>query len=195
MSPRYPARAVSLAAVAVIGLGLAACSSSGSSSPKSSSSGSAASSGLSKKNLELVVGTKSDDFYITMECGAEAEAKKLGAKLTVNGPADFSVSEQAPILNSVAATKPQFGSRGWIVPAALQAVSIIGWNSLLIIFFAKSATQLAVALGFLAPGVSRAALVPLLTLLGWYRGPNTTTPSEIAASLAGFLARTLPSSE
>jgi ABC-type sugar transport system substrate-binding protein len=107
MSRRYPARAVSLAAVAVIGLGLAACSSSGgSSSPKSSSSGTAASSGFSKKNLELVVGTKSDDFYITMECGAEAEAKKLGAKLTVNGPADFSVSEQAPILNSVAATKP-----------------------------------------------------------------------------------------
>jgi ribose transport system substrate-binding protein len=97
---------VSLTAVAVLGVGLAACSSSGSSSPKSSSSGTAASSGFSKKNLELVVGTKSDDFYITMECGAEAEAKKLGAKLTVNGPADFSVSEQAPILNSVAATKP-----------------------------------------------------------------------------------------
>ena len=106
MSRKYPARVVSLTAVAVLGVGLAACSSSGSSSPKSSSSGTAASSGFSKKNLELVVGTKSDDFYITMECGAEAEAKKLGAKLTVNGPADFSVSEQAPILNSVAATKP-----------------------------------------------------------------------------------------
>jgi ABC-type sugar transport system substrate-binding protein len=106
MSRKYPARVVSLTAVAVLGVGLAACSSSGSSSPKSSSSGTAASSGFSKKNLELVVGTKSDDFYITMECGAEAEAKKLGAKLTVNGPADFSVSEQAPILNSVAASKP-----------------------------------------------------------------------------------------
>jgi ribose transport system substrate-binding protein len=106
MSRKYPARVVSLTAVAVLGVGLAACSSSGSSSPKSSSSGTAASSGFTKKNLELVVGTKSDDFYITMECGAEAEAKKLGAKLTVNGPADFSVSEQAPILNSVAATKP-----------------------------------------------------------------------------------------
>jgi ABC-type sugar transport system substrate-binding protein len=108
MSRRYPVRAVSLAAIAVLGVGVAACSSSGSSGSKasgSSSSGSS-SSGFTKKNLELVVGTKSDDFYITMECGAEAEAKKLGAKLTVNGPADFSVSEQAPILNSVAATKP-----------------------------------------------------------------------------------------
>jgi ribose transport system substrate-binding protein len=96
-----------LAAVAVIGLGLAACSSSGSSSPPPSSTGSSsASSGFAKNNLELIVGTKSDDFYITMECGAEAEAKKLGAKLTVNGPADFSVPEQAPILNAVAASKP-----------------------------------------------------------------------------------------
>jgi ribose transport system substrate-binding protein len=96
---------VSLTAVAVLGVGLAACSSSGGGS-SSKSSGSSNSSGFTKKNLELVVGTKSDDFYITMECGAEAEAKKLGAKLTVNGPADFSVSEQAPILNSVAASKP-----------------------------------------------------------------------------------------
>ena len=105
MSRKYPARVVSLTAVAVLGVGLAACSSSGGSSG-SKSSGSSSSSGFTKKNLELVVGTKSDDFYITMECGAEAEPKKLGAKLTVNGPADFSVSEQAPILNSVAASKP-----------------------------------------------------------------------------------------
>jgi len=110
MSRKYPVRAVGLAAVAVVGLGLAACSSSGGGSGSASSSASAKSSsaagGFSKNNLELIVGTKSDDFYITMECGAQAEAKKLGAKLTVNGPADFSVSEQAPILNSVAATKP-----------------------------------------------------------------------------------------
>lgn len=68
-------------------------------------------------------------------------------------------------IDSIAATKPQFGTRGWIVPAALQGVSIIGWNSLLIIFFAKSAVQLCVALGVLAPGAHSAVLVPLLTLL------------------------------
>jgi NCS1 family nucleobase:cation symporter-1 len=67
-------------------------------------------------------------------------------------------------IDSVAATKPQFGTRGWVVPAMLQAVSIIGWNSLLIIFFAKSAVQLAVALGLLSPGTGGSALVPLLTL-------------------------------
>jgi NCS1 family nucleobase:cation symporter-1 len=68
-------------------------------------------------------------------------------------------------IDSIAATKPQFGSRGWVVPAALQAVSIIGWNSLLIIFFAKSAVQLCVALGLLDSSSRSAALVPLLTVV------------------------------
>ena len=68
-------------------------------------------------------------------------------------------------IDSIASTKPQFGSRGWVVPAVLQAISIIGWNSLLIIFFAKSAVQLCVALGILAAGSHSAVLVPLLTLL------------------------------
>lgn len=68
-------------------------------------------------------------------------------------------------IDSVAATKPQFGSRGWVVPAALQAVSIIGWNSLLIIFFAKSAVQLSLALGILDAKWRNAALVPALTVL------------------------------
>jgi NCS1 family nucleobase:cation symporter-1 len=67
-------------------------------------------------------------------------------------------------IDSIAATKPQFGTRGWVVPAALQAVSIIGWNSLLIIFFAKSAVQLGVALGILDLGARNAALVPVLTV-------------------------------
>lgn len=67
-------------------------------------------------------------------------------------------------IDSIAATKPQFGSRGWVVPAALQAVSIIGWNSLLIIFFAKSAVQLCMTLGVLDLGGRSTALVPALTV-------------------------------
>jgi ABC-type sugar transport system substrate-binding protein len=50
------------------------------------SSGSGGSGAASKKSLELIVGTKSDNFYVTMECGAEQEAKKLGVKLTVQHP-------------------------------------------------------------------------------------------------------------
>lgn len=109
MSRRFPATVTGVAAIAVLGLGLSACGSSGNSSSSGSSGGSSGKSGSASgagKSLELVVGTKSDDFYVTMECGAQAEAKALGAKLTVTGPADFSVSEQAPILNSVAASKP-----------------------------------------------------------------------------------------
>lgn len=68
-------------------------------------------------------------------------------------------------IDSIAGTKPQFGSRGWALPAALQAISIIGWNSLLIIFFAKSAIQLAIVLGLVPDGMVNAAAVPLLTLL------------------------------
>lgn len=67
-------------------------------------------------------------------------------------------------IDSIAASKPQFGAQGWVVPALLQALSIIGWNSLLIIFFAKSAAQLAVALGLLASNAIPVWVVPLLTL-------------------------------
>lgn len=113
MTHRYSARVVGIAAAAVIPMALAACSSgssssSSSSSPAASGGASSSSAAAAGKNyhLELVVGTKSDDFYVTMECGAQAEAKKLGVSLTVTGPADFSASEQAPILNAVAASKP-----------------------------------------------------------------------------------------
>jgi NCS1 family nucleobase:cation symporter-1 len=68
-------------------------------------------------------------------------------------------------IDSIAATKPQFGTRGWVIPALLQSVSIIGWNSLLLIFFAKSALQLLIVLGIVSQGAIPAAGVPVLTLL------------------------------
>ena len=108
MSRGFPARVTGLTVIAVAALGLTACSSSSSSSSSSSPSRSSSTSRPlpARQVVELIVGTKSDDFYVTMECGAQAEATKLGVKLTVNGPADFSVSEQTPILNAVAAAKP-----------------------------------------------------------------------------------------
>jgi ribose transport system substrate-binding protein len=111
MAHRKSVRVAGIAVAAVIPMALAACSSGSSSSSSSSTTGSssapssAAAAGKSY-NVELVVGTKSDDFYVTMECGAMAEAKALGVNLTVTGPADFSAPEQAPILNAVAASKP-----------------------------------------------------------------------------------------
>jgi ribose transport system substrate-binding protein len=112
MAHRKSVRVAGIAVAAVIPMALAACSSgssssstTGSSSAPSTAASSAAAAGKSY-NVELVVGTKSDDFYVTMECGAMAEAKTLGVNLTVTGPADFSAPEQAPILNAVAASKP-----------------------------------------------------------------------------------------
>src|SRR6201990_2685610 len=107
MAYRHSVRVAGIAVAAVIPLAIAACSSGSSSSSSASSSSSSSAAAAGKNyNLELVVGTKSDDFYVTMECGAMAEAKALGASLTVTGPDDFSASEQAPILNAVAASKP-----------------------------------------------------------------------------------------
>jgi len=56
---------------------------------------------------------------------ADESAWQLLPKVRTWGPARLTLT-----LATTAATKPQFGSRGWVVPAALQAVSIIGWNSL-----------------------------------------------------------------
>jgi ABC-type sugar transport system substrate-binding protein len=108
MSRGFSVRVTGVAAITVAALGLSACSSSSSSSSTTTTTTSSSSpaAALAGKSIELIVGTKSDDFYVTMECGAMAEAAKLGVHLTVNGPADFSVSEQAPILNAVAAAKP-----------------------------------------------------------------------------------------
>jgi ABC-type sugar transport system substrate-binding protein len=71
-----------------------------------SACGSSSSGGSSSKTMELIVGTKSDDFYVTMECGAEKEAKKLGVKLTVTGPATFSIPQQKPLIDAAEVSKP-----------------------------------------------------------------------------------------
>jgi ribose transport system substrate-binding protein len=87
-------------AVGLIGLSLvvAACGSDDSGSKSSSSGGG--------KKLTLVAGVKGDEFYITMNCGAQAEAKKLGATLDFQGPDQFDPTLQTPIVNAVAAKKP-----------------------------------------------------------------------------------------
>ncbi len=67
-------------------------------------------------------------------------------------------------IDSVATSKAQFGSRGWMLTGALQYISIIGWNSLLLIFFGKSVAQLLVALNVL-PEASTSFVVPVMSAL------------------------------
>lgn len=54
-------------------------------------------------------------------------------------------------IDSVAAARPQFGNRGWLITVFLQYASIIGWNCLLMIFFGKSVAQLLTTLGAVSP--------------------------------------------
>ena len=45
-------------------------------------------------------------FYITMQCGAQEEAAKLGVKVSTQGPQKFDPTLQKPILDSIVASKP-----------------------------------------------------------------------------------------
>lgn len=112
-------RIVAGSALALAIVTMSACSSSSSSTAAGGGSSSTAAGGSTASasggsqpaagkqyNLELIVGTKSDDFYTTMECGAEAEAKALGQNLTVTGPATFSTPQQKPLIDDALVTKP-----------------------------------------------------------------------------------------
>jgi ribose transport system substrate-binding protein len=96
-------------AAAVMLLALAACSSSsssGASGGSSSGSGGGSTSGKSYK-MSFIQGVAGDGFYVTMGCGIQAEAKKLG-NVTVNiqGPSQFDATLQNPIIESVTAAHP-----------------------------------------------------------------------------------------
>jgi ribose transport system substrate-binding protein len=56
--------------------------------------------------LTLIQGVKGDQFYITMQCGAQEAAAAAGATLAVAAPDEFDASLQTPVVNAVVATKP-----------------------------------------------------------------------------------------
>jgi ribose transport system substrate-binding protein len=57
-------------------------------------------------DMTLIAGVKGDEFYITMNCGAQEKAKELGVNLDFQGPDKFDASLQTPIVNAVAAKQP-----------------------------------------------------------------------------------------
>jgi ribose transport system substrate-binding protein len=57
-------------------------------------------------NIQFIQGVTGDQFYITMQCGVQAEAAKLGVTVKTQGPQKFDPTLQKPILDSVVAAKP-----------------------------------------------------------------------------------------
>jgi nucleobase:cation symporter-1, NCS1 family len=67
-------------------------------------------------------------------------------------------------IESVTSTKPFFGNRGWLVALLLQYLSVIGWNSILLIFFAKAASRMLLVMGVIDETMSSIA-VSLLSVV------------------------------
>lgn len=115
------ARGLALTGTAMAGaLLVAACgsSSNGSSSSTSAAPSSATSSSATASastggtttgkshSLVFIQGVAGDGFYITMQCGIQAEAAKLGATVKTQGPAMFDPTLQTPLLQAVVASHP-----------------------------------------------------------------------------------------
>src|ERR1700722_16334606 len=103
--PTAGAAAVMLLALTV-GCSSSSSSSTGASTSTTGGSTSAAGSGKTYK-MTFIQGVAGDGFYVTMGCGIQAEAKKLG-NVTVNiqGPTQCAPTLQNPIIESVTAAKP-----------------------------------------------------------------------------------------
>ena len=86
---------LAVAAVAVLALSSAACS-----------SGSKTSGGAKHWKVTLIAGTTADNFYVTMNCGAQEEARKLGVTYQFTGPNHFDAPAQIPVVNSVTTQHP-----------------------------------------------------------------------------------------
>ena len=85
----------------------AASTSPGASTGAASSSSSTGSTSGKTYNLSFIQGVAGDGFYVTMGCGMQAEAKKLGdATVNIQGPSQFSAPLQNPIIESVTASHP-----------------------------------------------------------------------------------------
>jgi len=57
-------------------------------------------------NLTFIQGLAGEEFYITMQCGVEAEANKLGVNVNTQGAAKWDSTLQKPLVDSVVASKP-----------------------------------------------------------------------------------------
>ena len=97
-------RFIGATAITVAALVLAGCGDDGETTGTTPAGG--ASGGDKGKKITLMVGVKGDPFYVSMECGAKEAAAAAGATLNVQGPDKFDATLQNPLLDAVAAAKP-----------------------------------------------------------------------------------------
>ncbi|QLY28476.1 substrate-binding domain-containing protein [Nocardia huaxiensis] len=76
--------------------------------------------GTDAKKLVLVPGVANEPFYISMQCGAQAQAEQLGYSFDTQAPTQFDASLQTPVLTGVIAGKP---GAILIAPAHAQAMA------------------------------------------------------------------------
>jgi ribose transport system substrate-binding protein len=88
-----------LLGLAALALALAACGG-------DDDGGGGAGSAEKQYKLTLIQGVKGDQFYVTMQCGAQEAARAAGATLDVAAPDEFDASLQTPVVNAVVAKKP-----------------------------------------------------------------------------------------
>ncbi len=102
---KRPRRALWLLAAlcAALALVLAAC---GGDDEGGNGGAGAGGDGKKRYKMTLIAGVKGDEFYITMNCGAQAKARELGVTLDFQGPQEFDAAQQTPIVSAVAAKKP-----------------------------------------------------------------------------------------
>jgi ribose transport system substrate-binding protein len=89
--------------VGLVALALAAAACGGSNQAGGGGGGAGA---QKQYKLTLIQGVKGDQFYITMQCGAQQAAQAAGATLDVAAPDEFDASLQTPVVNAVVAKKP-----------------------------------------------------------------------------------------
>jgi len=97
---RWKAAFVALA-LGISGAGIAACG-----DDEEAAGGGGGGGEKQDYDLTLIAGVKGDEFYITMNCGAQAKAEELGVQLDFQGPQEFDAAQQTPIVNAVAAKRP-----------------------------------------------------------------------------------------
>ena len=88
---------------------LAACGSDSDDTSATSASTTTTASGggdVAGKKVAYVPAAAGDIFYITVQCGIESEAQRLGLEVTTQAPERFEAPAQTQTLNSVAATSP-----------------------------------------------------------------------------------------